>query len=156
SAPAQQETTTSSIGAISLLGGMITADAITATAITQYSGGVFSPSSTVNLVNLVVNGMPQPVTPAEWNVIPLPGIGSVTLREHFSSASSQGASEEVHAIHVRVTVPSNPLGVAAGTNIWVGFARAALLLPAGGLLDGQAYGTSVNVAGTVQSGQSAL
>jgi hypothetical protein len=105
------------------------------------SGGSSSASSNdngTNFVGLSVLGTPTTVGASRNQVVELPGIGFVILDEQFcdngaalpncaggSAAGSSGLT--VRAIHLVVTVPSNPTGLRAGTEAIVAEAHADVL-----------------------------
>jgi hypothetical protein len=105
----------STVENISLLGGVITADAITAVSSSSEIGGVYSFSSEGStFTNLKILGglISVPLNPAPNTVIKIPLVGSVTLNEQETFLSSTKASLTVNMIHVRIT-----LGTNAGTQI---------------------------------------
>jgi len=133
---------------VNLLGGAITADAITSVSRTaRTSSGVSSvaevpaspatPSSgtATSLVNLVINGQLISASVAPNTKLDLPGIGRVTLnrqrcsrngssfRETTASSPTCAASREtrfeVIAVVIEVTDPTNVMGLALGTTIEV-------------------------------------
>jgi uncharacterized repeat protein (TIGR01451 family) len=103
---------------ISLLGGLVTADAVTATATAQDNdlGQVSTTGSTV-VANLRVAGVPI-VNPAPNLSIVIPLVGSVIVNERTPIAGGKGIS--VNALHITLL---------QGTHIVVSHARASLLTP---------------------------
>jgi len=150
---ANSTTATSNVAAANLAGGVITADVLTATATASKHGASFSTSGDTTVVNLVVNGMPESA-PVPNTVIPLPGVGTLTVNEQISHVTSSSASMVVNALHIHLGA-ANPLGLPAGADIIVGHARAELGAKQTPFLDGKAYATQVN-ATVAASGKSAL
>jgi hypothetical protein len=147
-------TGTSSVQQVNLAAGLITGDAVTATAHTNTDGSGFDTTGDTSVSNLVINGTPVPA-PVPNTVIPLQGFGRVVLNEQTISLTSDSASIIVNAIHVRVTA-TNPAGLPVGTNIIVGHAKAGLDQITTPILDGNAYGSKVGGAGALNSGKTAL
>ena len=151
---------TADVHSASLLGGLITADEVSAVSQTSHDGSGFHvDASGSSLVNLIIDGHAVTATPPPNTRVNLPGVGHVILNEQHSQIGASSASLTVNMIHVIVT-KTNTLGVPVGTEIIVGHAESALAGPVLGLLDGFAYGTraSVKVDGniTITSGPSAL
>jgi hypothetical protein len=148
------DTTTATIGPIDLLGGAIKVNAIKASSsTTKTSTGVAVSANDSGVVGLAING--KQVLNLHPNLtIPVPGIGRVVVNEQQKVVTATGVSFTVNALDVLVTA-TNIKGVAAGTRIIVGHAMSGLTLPSGSpppLIGGDAYSTSVNVAGLVRSG----
>jgi hypothetical protein len=103
---------------VSLLGGLVTADAVTATATAQDNdrGQVSTTGSTI-VANLRVAGVPI-VNPAPNLSIVIPLVGSVIINERTPIAGGKGIS--VNALHITLL---------QGTHIVVSHARASLLTP---------------------------
>jgi hypothetical protein len=148
-------TSTSDIGSVDLAAGTVHADAVTSSAAVQFKGGGFTETGDSNILNLVVNGTPVAANQPPNTQIAIPELGTLTINEQVSQSDSTTASMTVRALHLRVTAPSNPAGLAVGTNIIIASSRAGLVRSPGGLLDGHAYGSKVSVADTVESGRTA-
>jgi len=147
-------TAIANVDGVSLLGGLITADAVKSVSSSVSSSGGFSTSSTGTLfTHASVLGVAVLADVAPNTRIVLPGIGFVILNEQVSKVNSASASLTVNAIHVHVS-QDNSLGLPVGTQLIVAHAQSVTLANEG-LLDGFGYGSSVN-AGAVQAGRSAL
>jgi hypothetical protein len=147
-------TGSSVVQAVSLLGGLVSATALTSVSTTSRNTttGVFSVSATgTTFAGLRVAGVPVTGTPAPNTRIGLPGVGYVVLNEQDSRAGAASASLTVTAIHVVVTV-TTPLAV-AGTQLVVSSASSSLGGPVAGLLSGLAYGASAHVGSTIVAGE---
>jgi hypothetical protein len=92
------------------------------------ASGAASNDSGTTFVTVSVLGVPVAVTPPSNTVLELPGIGYVILNEQFCDNGaalpecSDGAGHAgltVRAIHVVVTVPGNPTGLAPGAEVIV-------------------------------------
>jgi hypothetical protein len=103
------------------------------------AGGASSSPTGTQLVGVVVNGMPVSGTPPPNTVIDLDGLGYVVLNEQFcdnqgtlGSDCSDGTMPgqtglTERAIHVVVTVPSNPTGLRPGAEVIVAEAHSDAL-----------------------------
>ena len=147
-------TATANVAGISLLGGLITANTVTAVSSSIFGPGGFSTSSSgTTFTDGQVLGVPVLVNVAPNTRIILPGIGSVTLNEQVSSVTSTSASLTINMIHIRVA-QTNSLGLPVGLQFIVGHAQSSTLTNEG-LLSGFGYGSSVTAAGIVEAGRSA-
>ncbi|HEX2699672.1 MAG TPA: choice-of-anchor P family protein [Acidimicrobiales bacterium] len=155
-ATSQQSQSTSEVQNVSLLDGLITADAVRAVSTTSHDGsGFHSTGAGSTLVNLKIGLTTIGATPAPNTTVPLVGLGSVVLNEQTSKVTNKGASYSVNMIHVFITT-QNLLGIPVGTDIVVAHAKSDLHGPTLAILDGRAYGTSANVGELVESGPTAL
>jgi hypothetical protein len=141
-------TTVSTVATLGLLGGLITADAVTSQAQATHDSGGFDVSADgTQFANLKVAGVPIPITVPPNTQIPLLGIGTLTLNEQFSEVTSKSAKLTVNAIHVDVS-KNNGLGIPKGAQIYVAHARATLeQRNINGILGGFAYGLSGRALG---------
>jgi hypothetical protein len=116
--------TTSSVESLNLGGGMVTADAIHASArASDTNGGKPTFSSTgSSFLNLVVNGQAEssPVPPN--TMIPIPNVGTLWLDRIIQTHTSI----EVRMIELIVTAPNNPLGLTVGLDVRVAVAEASV------------------------------
>lgn len=154
--PLQSRTTARTEG-LSLLNGLVTADAVVAVSTSTNTAGVFSvDGSESTLVNLHINGDLITASPAPNTRIDLPlGLGFVVLNEQTSSLRPKGATLTVNMIHVFIQA-STPL-FTAGTEVIVSHAKSDLEGPFNGTLDGHAFGTRVDALDNlIRSGPSAL
>lgn len=132
----------SNVQGVSVLAGAITAQAIHSVATsTGNQNGASSNADGSSFAGLVVLGVPINVTPGPNTSILLPGIGSVTLNEQFSSTSDPSVTSiTVNMIHVFVTM-RNSLGLRVGTEIIVAHAKSSLeLLAAPATVQANSYG----------------
>jgi len=144
----------SNVASVSLLGGLVSASAVTSvsTASRDNSTGALSVSAAgTQFAGLSVAGIPISGTPAPNTKINLPGVGYVMLNQQTSSIGAISANMTVIGIHVVVTI-TTPLAT-AGTQIEVGYATTSLGGPVSGLLGGVGYGASAHVGGNVIAGE---
>jgi len=116
---------TSEVESVNLLGGVITADNVTAIASSYVNqSGRASDASGSGFANLVVNGVAISATPAPNTRLALPGLGYVVLNEQIPSGDGVTSSGmTVNMIHV---VLQNALtGIQTGEVI-VGSATSAV------------------------------
>jgi len=123
--PVSSSQSTSELESLTLLGGVITADAVTAIASSYVDGtGAASDALGSAFVNLVVNGTPITTDVAPNTQIALPGVGYVVLNEETSAGNGVTSSGiTVNMIHV---VLQNALTGANTGEIIVGSANSAV------------------------------
>src|SRR5579863_235893 len=141
----QQAQAESATASVSLLGGLISAQEITATSTTTMdSHGNFEVSASGSSFNhLVVLGRVYNGSVSPNTRINLPLLGYVVLNEQSSTIGSSNATMTVNMIHVYVTV-GNLLGLQVGTQVIVSSATSGMydeLAP--GIISGHSYGTQV-------------
>ncbi len=142
----QQAQAEANSAAISLLGGLITAQEITAFSTTTLdnSGNFQVSAAGSNFNNLTILGRPYSSTEPPNTRINLPLLGYVVLNEQSSSIGSLNASMTVNMVHVYVTV-GNLLGLQVGTQIIVSSATSGMYnVFAPGIISGDSYGTQVS------------
>lgn len=116
---ASRSTMTARVAAVNLLNGLITADAVTATAqMSQVDVSPAVPTASSQLVNLTIGGSVIPIDVAPNTVIPLAGLGYVTINGQSLTASSATAV----ALDVHLTTAA--FGLPAGADVLVGYAQA--------------------------------
>jgi hypothetical protein len=143
----------STVAGVNLLGGLVTADAVTAESSAIDTAGVFSTSSNGTIfANLKVLGILLPINVAPNTRIILPGIGEVVLNQQISQVTATAAELTINMIHIRIN-QVNTLGLPVGTDLIVAHAKSSTLTNVG-LLDGFAYGSALS-AGIVHAGRSA-
>jgi hypothetical protein len=145
SSSAQQAHAQADTTAISLLGGLISAQELKAVSTTTLnSNGTFQVSAAGTTVgNLVVLGRAYNGTIAPNTRITLPLLGYVVLNEQISNIGSTSASFTVNMLHVNITV-GNLLGLPIGTQIIVSNALSTVYnVPAPGIIAGYSFGTQV-------------
>ena len=123
--PVSSSQSTSELESLSLLGGLIRADAVTAIASSYVDEtGAASDALGSAFVNLVVNGMPITTDVAPNTQIALPGVGYVVLNEETPAGNGVTSSGiTVNMIHV---VLQNALTGATTGEIIVGSANSAV------------------------------
>jgi len=114
--------TTAQVQSASLLGGLITAGVITATAQETFKGGKRTRTPGFSFVGLKVAGVPVPIKVAPNTKVVLPGIGFVVIDEQL--VPSTGGRTQVNGLHVKVTT-ANLLHLPVGAEIIVAHAEAA-------------------------------
>jgi hypothetical protein len=142
---AQQAQAQSNTASISLLGGLISAQAINAISTTTMdNNGNFQVSAAgSNFNHLVVLGHVYNGNVPANTRINLPLLGYVVLNEQSSNMSSSNATMTVNMIHVYITV-GNLLGLQVGTQVVVSNATSGMYNEAGpGIIAGDSYGTQV-------------
>jgi len=119
---------TSNIANVSLVAGLISADAVTAASTTFVSNHqILYSSAGSGFVNLNVAGIPIIGLPQPNTTIPLVGLGRVVLNEQITKSLPISFQLQVNMIHVYVTLP-NLLGIPLGTEIIVGSALSSVAL----------------------------
>lgn len=129
----------STIQALNLLNGLITADALMAVAnTTATDSAVISDADGSTFANLKIAGVPVAVNVAPNTTVRLPGIGNVTLKKTVTVGNGTTASSiVVEMISINVTL-ANSFGLPVGAQIVVGHAASGFFHTT----------TSVVVAGT--------
>lgn len=141
----QQAQAEADTATISLLGGLISAQAITAVSSTSIddNGNFQVSASGSNFNNLVVLGHVYNGTVAPNTRINLPLLGYVVLNEQTSSIGTENATMTVNMIHVYITA-GNLLGLQIGTQVVVSNATSGMYnVEAPGVIGGYSYGTQV-------------
>ena len=151
----QHAIATSTTNGINLFGGAVTASAVTAQADVKYTGSGYTYTPTVKLVGLEVGGLPVSNSPSANQTVTLPdGLGVMTLNSQRITSSNGLHQLSVYALRLTVAA-GNTLGIAAGSQVTIGYASALIRLTTHALPYGKAYGTLVQVGDTVQSGPTA-
>lgn len=145
SSASQQAQAQSSTTTINLLGGLISAQQITAISTTTIDNdGNFQVSAAgSNFNHLVVLGRVYNGNVAPNTRINLPLLGYVVLNEQIPNVGSSNAIMTVNMVHVYITV-GNLLGLPLGTQVIVSNATSGMyneLAP--GIISGSSYGTQV-------------
>ena len=145
SSPSKTAQATASTANISLLGGLITAQAINAVSTTSLTSSGFQVSAAgSSFTNLLIAGIPYN-NPAPNTNINLLGLGNVVLNEQTSTISGKQGQLVVNMIDITVTVANNLLGLQVGTEIIVSSATSGIIEAfAPGIVTGSSFGTSIS------------
>ncbi len=109
---------------VRLLGGLITADALTGTAsVATTPGGGTTSSATTSFVNLTIGGLKIPVSVSPNTVFNLANVGTVTVREEAKNDSQA----LVTLLDIKISTAS--YGLPVGAEVRVGVAAAWVVLP---------------------------
>jgi hypothetical protein len=134
---------------VSLLGGLVSADAVRSVSTTSRdasTGALSTSAAGTQFARLSILGLPILGSPAPNTKITLPGIGYVVLNQQYGHATKTSADLTVIGIHIVVTLKT-PLAT-VGTNVVVSSASSSLGGPVTGLLTGGSYGAQASVLGT--------
>ncbi|HEY5821516.1 MAG TPA: choice-of-anchor P family protein [Propionibacteriaceae bacterium] len=142
--------TTTQTGALNLLGGLITASAITSTAIATVENGVVKTGASTDFVNLRIANLPIDLHPTPNSGISIPGVADVLFNQQ--SVSMDGKEITVNAFRVNL-LKNNGLNLPSGF-IVLGNAKASVQTIKS-LPYGSAYGTQVDLLGIITSGATA-
>lgn len=151
-----QTVSTTKTGAVTLLAGLITADAITTEAIVKHTSAGYQTSGNTKIANLKIAGVKISATPAKNTEVQLPaGIGAVTLNRQVTSSSLGQHRLLISALSIRLN-QGKILGLPAGS-IYIGHADAALGDPVFNRVSGRAFASKATlVGGVIKSGETAL
>jgi hypothetical protein len=117
-------TMTTQLANVNLLGGLITADALTGIAHVETTpGGGTTSTATTSFVNLSIAGRKIPVTISPNTVINLANVGTVTVREQ----SKNDSQAQVTLLDIKISTAS--YGLPAGAEVRVGVAAAWVIVP---------------------------
>ncbi len=154
SASPTESVTSATVENVNVLGGLITANAVTSMSTSSNDAGGYDTSAVgTQFASIKVLGLPLLISPAPNTRINLPGVGYVILNQQQSSVTANSAALRVTAIRAVVT-QANLLGYDVGTTVVVAQAYSALSAPTGGFLGGFAYGTSAKVGALLTSAPS--
>jgi hypothetical protein len=152
----------STIAATNLLGGLITAGAITSESMAdKNTAGVFSGTNKTTIADLKVLGLPVGANPAPNTVldlnVPLVGsLGKITLNGQEKVLVNGVYKVSTTALRVEV-LKAGLAGIKAGTDIRLGVSLAYLTPPQAGYLSGTGFSTKATLAnGLLNSGPTAL
>ena len=145
SSPTMTAQATASTANISLLGGLITAQAINAVSTTSLTSSGFQVSAAGStFTNLLIAGIPYN-NPAPNTNINLLGLGNVVLNEQTRSITGTQGQLTVNMIDIHITVAGNLLGLQVGTEIIVSNATSGMIKAfAPAVVTGTSFGTSVS------------
>ncbi|MET3923743.1 choice-of-anchor P family protein [Arthrobacter sp. UYEF20] len=151
----------STVAGANLLGGRITAGAITSTSSADKSTtGGFSGANQTTIANLKVLGLPIGVSPAPNTIIdlkdPLLGsLGTITLNGQEKRLVNGTYQVSTTAVRVQILKSGLP-GLKIGTDIRLGVSTARLTPPQAGYLTGSGFSTKASLLnGLVGSGATA-
>jgi len=144
SSPSMTAQATASTANVSLLGGLITAQALNAVSTTTLTSSGFQVSAAGStFTNLLIAGIPYN-SPAPNTMINLLGLGYVVLNEQTSAITSKQGQMTVNMIDIHITVANNLLGLDVGTEIIVSNATSGMIKAfAPAIVTGSSFGTSV-------------
>lgn len=144
SSPSMTAQATASTANVSLLGGLITAQALNAVSTTTLTSSGFQVSAAgTSFTNLLVAGIPYN-NPAPNTNINLIGLGNVVLNEQTSTITGRQGQLVVNMIDIHITVANNLLGLEVGTEIIVSNATSGMIKAfAPAVVTGTSFGTSV-------------
>ncbi|MHA7219711.1 choice-of-anchor P family protein [Arthrobacter sp. MDT1-48-3] len=152
----------STVASTNLLGGLITAGAITSKSTADKSvTGTFSGSNKTTIADLKILGLPVSVNPTpntviDLNVAVLGSIGKVTLNGQSKKVVNGTYQVETTALRVQILKAGLP-GLNVGTDIRLGVSNARLTPPQAGFLTGTGFSTKATLLnGLAGSGATAL
>lgn len=136
-----------------LVNGLVTADLVVAMASCTGNGTTATCSSVgTTILNLVVNGVPVGnITPGPNTVIPIPGIGTLTLNEQTTGGDNvASASLTVNLIHLNLdgTLGTGDL-IVASAHADVSFTQPGSLCPCPqpvNMVSGEAFGSQITLS----------
>ena len=143
---ASASATRSTTAETSLLGGLVTLRAVSASAKARHTGKGYTLTPSATFVGLKIGGVALPAAPKPNTTVALPGIGSISL--NVQARSNRLGTHAVAVRAVKIVVGANLMGFPKGT-ITIGYARAALHDAIHRNVTGAAYGTQVTVGGSV-------
>ncbi|HEX4860810.1 MAG TPA: choice-of-anchor P family protein [Rhizomicrobium sp.] len=119
---AEVSLTTAQADNVNLIGGLITAGQIKAVAQDSMNGGVETTSTDGSgFSGLSVAGVQVPIDVPPNTIVPLPGIGTVTVNEQIVK---QNGNVTVNGLHVKVST-DNPQGLPVGSELILAHASAS-------------------------------
>ena len=140
-------------GTTVLLGGLISAQAITSTASVSRGATGYTTAGSSVFTGLRIGTRTVTATTAPNTVIEIPGVATVRL--NVQSASTSAGTRAMSTTGMRITLlQGNRLKLPTST-ITVAAANATQNAPTNYLAYGSAYGTRMDAAGVVQSGATA-
>jgi len=156
SSPTMTSQAVADVASVNLLAGLISAQEIKSVSTTSLDNSGFHLSAAgSSFTNLVVLGIPYNGLPAPNTQISLPGIGYIVLNEQRTFTNNIEGQLSVNMLHVYVNV-TNLLGIPVGTEIVVSSASSGIVRAyAPAVVVGTSFGTSVSVAGILNSSPSA-
>lgn len=141
---------TSTTGETSLLGGLVQAEAISATSTSSLSGSSVTASGSTVITGLKIAGLSQTVPAGTASTISIPGVATVTFNQQTSSTSYRTKQLTVDALRIDL-LKDNPLGLPTGSIVVGSASSGASPRPTFFAPDGQAYGTTVKIGSLVTS-----
>lgn len=148
-------TASAQTAATSLLGGLVSFDAVTSTSsLTRATDGTVTTSGSTTFVGLSVDGNPFNLNPPKNTVYNLAGIATLRFNTQAKTSTLGTDSFRVTALTINL-LSGNTLGLPAGL-IQIGTATAAIHGPTYAKAGGSAFGTSIQVGNVLKSGKTAL
>jgi hypothetical protein len=134
----------STLTGLNVLGGLITADAIKSVATLSATKTTITPSSDGStFTNLVIAGQTIPVNVPANTIIPLAGIGSVTVNKVVTTGGPKNMLTVVEMLSIDVSL-KNSLGLPVGAQIVVAHAAGFTPRQPSAVFGGQAYAITSN------------
>ena len=122
SATATNATTSATIADVNLLGGVVTADAVTAKASTTRKGtSLYRSSAGTSIANLEINGNPVTITIKPNTRINIAGVGTLYLRRSIWNSTGF----EVYALQLVLSTAQG--GLPAGAVVTAGYAQSGVV-----------------------------
>jgi len=155
SSPTQTASASADVLNVSLLAGLITATEIKSVSTTHLDASGFHLSAAgSSFTNLLIVGIPINGTPAPNTQIAVPGIGHVVLNEQIPFTNNVEGQLVVNMLHLYVDT-ANLLGIPVGTEVVLSSATSGMVRAwAPAVITGTSFGTSVSVAGILNSSPS--
>lgn len=147
------ETSTSTTGTTSLLGGLVQARTITTRAVASRNGSTYHLSGSTSITGLRINNRAVTATPKPNQQISVPGVATVTLNVQGTSGNYNLHQSGVTGMRITV-LSGNRLGLPAGVVV-VGHAVAGIHAPVHARPYGSAFATQAKVGSVLTSGPSA-
>jgi hypothetical protein len=120
--------TTSTVGSVNLLGGLIKVANLRAAVVEQLNAKHFrSGTATTTFDTLVVAGIPVPLTVPANTTLPLVGLGKVVINEQIKAAKP-GDPTTANGLHIVITT-ANLLKLPIGTELLIAHASASIAPP---------------------------
>jgi len=156
SSPTQTASASADVVNVSLLAGLITATEIKSVSTTHLDASGFHLSAAgSSFTNLLILGVPINGTPAPNTQVAVPGIGYVVLNEQIPFTNNLEGQLAVNMLHLYVNT-TNLLGIPVGTEVVLSSATSGMVRAwAPAIITGTSFGTSVSLAGILNSSPSA-
>jgi hypothetical protein len=148
-----QVTVTSTTGATSLLGGLVEAEAIRSTSVSELSGSKLTTSGSTVVTGLKIAGESVAVPAGVGARIDVPHVARITVNHQQTTSTTVSKRLTVEALRIDL-LKGNTLGLDAG-RIIISSSTSGASKPTYFAASGVAYGTNVTVGSLVTSGPTA-